>query len=173
MPFVTAVILNVLAPGAGLILLGRAWTGLVVALLFAVCAELALCGVAISPAGVPAWLTLSTGVLAAGTWLLGQGMLRDRIRTLRNPSLSRELEDLRHEAAEAMTRGDLLEAEGLLRLAGDLDLGSVETMVLWAQLMTMLGRFAESRHAWRRVMRSGDERFIREAVGAIQRLPNK
>jgi len=173
MRFVTAVIFNVLVPGAGLILLGRAWTGLVAALLFAVCAELAVCGVVISPAGIPLWLTVTTGILAAGTWVLGQGMLADRIRTLRNPSLPQELEALRREAAEAMARGDLLEAKGVLRLAADLDLGATETLALWARLMTLLGRFRDARRAWVRVSGSGEDRFVREAIDAIRQLPDQ
>lgn len=172
MRYVTAVILNVLVPGAGLVLLGRAWTGLIAALLFAICAELAVCGMMISPAGIPAWITIATGVLAAGTWLLGQGMLRDRIGTLRNPSLPHELATLRHEAAEAITHGDLLEAKGLLRLTMDLDLGATDTLVMWAQLMTLLGRFREARRAWNRVARSRDERFRRQSIEALQRLPH-
>jgi hypothetical protein len=171
MRFLVATILNVFAPGSGLMLLGHAWTGLIAAVLFAICAEVALVGVLLSPGGVPGWLTISTGALAAGTWVLGQWMLRDRIGVLRSPSLGHELQALRQEASEAIARGDLLEARDLLRIAADLDLDSAETMVLWAQLMMLLGRFRESRRAWKRILRTGDERFVREAITAIERLP--
>ncbi len=172
MRFVTAAILNILAPGAGLILLGRAWPGLVTVVLFAICAEMAVWGVLISPAGVPGWLTLGAAALAAGTWLLGQWMLRDRLGTLRNPSLGRELEALRHEADAAVERGDLAEARGLLRLALDLDPDSPATVRQWARLMTLLGRFRESRRAWEHLIHVGDEPARREAVQAIEKLPD-
>ncbi len=171
MRFLAAIVMNMLVPGAGLILLGRAWTGLTTAVLFAICAELALCGVLISPAGIPAWLTVAAGALAGATWLLGQWMLRDRLGVLRNPSLPRELETLRQDALRAIERGDLMEAQGLLRLALDLDPDAVETLVVWAELMTLLGRFRESRRAWRRVERCGESAYTRQAVQALARLP--
>jgi len=171
MRFALPVIVNVLAPGAGLILLGRFWTGLVLALLFGVCGELAICGALISPGGVPAWITAAAGALAAGAWLLGQWMLRDRIATLRDPALQQELAVLRNQAAEAVARGDLAEARGLLRIALEIDPDDVDTLVTWARLMTLLGRFDQSHKAWQRVACSGDERYRREAVEAIEKLP--
>ena len=44
-------------------------------------------------------------------------------------------------------------------------------MVLWARLMTALGRFKDSRRAWKRVINTGDERYLREAVSTMDRLP--
>lgn len=171
MRFITAIILNVLVPGSGLVLLGRARAGLVAAVLFAICAELALCGVLIAPAAIPAWLTVAAGAMAAGTWLLGQWMLKDRLGTLRNPAFSHELETIRTDAVDAIERGAMVEAMGLLKIALDIDPDATETVVLWARLMTLLGRFNESRRAWHRVLRRRDDRFSREAITALERLP--
>lgn len=173
MRFPAAIFFNLLAPGAGLILLGRSWTGLITVLLFAVCGELAVCGVLVSPAGIPGSVTTIAGALAGGTWLLGQWMLYDRIRTLRNPSLVNELAALRGEAAAAVARGDMAEARGLLRLALDLDPDSIPTLRQWAEISTLLGRFREARRAWKHVARTGDAQTVREAVRALEKLPGR
>jgi thioredoxin-like negative regulator of GroEL len=168
-----AILLNLVAPGAGLIALGRLRSGLFAALLFLCFAELAITGTLISPAGIPVVLTIAAGALAAAVWLAAQWLLRDRVRALRDPALGQELETLREQAAEAMHGGRYGEARGLLRLAFQLDPDATETLVLLGQLHTGLGQFDRARRFWHRVVRAGDTPYRREAVDALQSLPDR
>lgn len=171
MRFLAAVILNVVMPGAGLIVLGRPRTGLISAVLFTVSAETAVAGALLAPAMIPPWLLIGSGVMAGATWLMAQWMLRDRISTLRDPALQHELDLLRQQATEAIERSELQDARGILHIARNIDPDSVDTMVLWARLTTALGRFRDSRRTWEHVARSGDPRFRREAINALEKLP--
>jgi hypothetical protein len=171
MRFLAAIALNLLMPGAGLIALGRLWTGLLAAVLYTICAGAAIVGSLLAPASVPVALTIGGGGLAGATWLLAQWMLWDRLRTLRDPALASELAVLRAQATTAIERNDLQEARGLLAIALSIDPDALDTVVLWARLSAALGRFREARRAWRLVSRSGDAAQRREAVNAIERLP--
>jgi len=173
MRFVAAIVMNVLVPGAGLILLGRVEVGMAASILFTFCAEAAVCGMLIAPASMPAWVTVGSGSLAVAVWAVAQWLLKDRLVTLRDPELSKELYAICSEAEAAIARQELLEAKGLLQIALRTDPDSVETLVLWARLMTLLGQFLPARRAWRRVMKSGDARFAHEASEAIRQLPEK
>lgn len=171
MRFILAILLNVIMPGTGLIVLGRLRTGLLSALLFTVCGELAVCGVFLSPGSIPPVVTIGSGAVAAGAWLLAQWMLKDRIGTLRDPALQHELAILREQAMAAIDRKEWQDAQGLLHIAMNIDPDSAETMVLWARLVTALGRFREGRKAWKRVINSGHEQYRREAITTLERLP--
>jgi hypothetical protein len=173
MRFAAAVLMNVIVPGAGLLLVGRVELGIATSVLFAFCAEAAFCGMLIAPAAMPPWLTVGAGSLAMAIWVVAQWLLRDRLATLRDPELQKELEAIRAEVVAAIQRKDLLEARGLLQIALRTDPDSVETQVLWARLMTLLGRFSHSRRAWRRILKTGDDRFAREAAEAMEQLPAK
>lgn len=170
MRFAAAAIMNILVPGAGLILLGRVETGLAAVVVFVFCAEAAICGVLIAPASMPSWVTVGSGALAVAVWAVAQWLLRDRLATLRDPDLGKEINAICSEAQAAMQRREFLEAKGLLQIALRTDPDSVATLVLWARLMTLLGRFSHARRAWRRVISSGDDRFAREAAAAIEQL---
>lgn len=170
MRLIGAVVLNIVAPGAGLLALGRPRTGLLLAVLYVLCAEVVLCGVLIAPHGMPTWLVVGAGVLTLATWLLGQWMLKDRVATLRDPALRHELETLRSEALAAIERRDLAEAQAILRIALTIDPDCVETLVLSARLSSLLGKLHAARRTWRQVARSGDDRFVREAEHALRQL---
>lgn len=73
---VVARFLNLLVPGAGLILTARDWSGVLLALMFALCGNVALAGWLIAPAAVPGWLSNSAAILAGLTWLAAQWLLR-------------------------------------------------------------------------------------------------
>ena len=167
-----AIWVNVLIPGAGLIILRREWLGLTVALLFGVLAASGIWGCLITPASVGTW---SVGLLLAGAaliWLGGQFLLRRQLAVFSDPSLAGEVERLRQQAADSASAGDYSQALSMLRLALSLNDEDLDTLVQEADLLTALGRFREARRAWRQVERlDRRQRYRRRIVEALQRLP--
>ncbi len=78
--------MNVVVPGTGLILLGRSWLGLAVAVWFGLGSEVAACGMLIAPATIPGAMTMTAACFAGAAWVVGQGLLAARIRFLRDPN---------------------------------------------------------------------------------------
>lgn len=167
-----ALILNLIVPGAGLILLQRDGLGLVISLLFCVCAQIGLWGWWIVPASVPRWITFS-GMAGAGVvWLGAQYLLRARMRTAFAPGIEHEIERLCAEARQAFDAGEFAQAEELLLVALTLNDEDVRVNALWAELMTSLGRFQNARRAWRRVIQLADDAAERrQAAAALASLP--
>lgn len=146
--FAPPILLNVLVPGSGLVALGRAWRGLLLALLFTLTLEAGLVGVLIAPATMPASVTWAGLGCAAAAWLLAQAMLASRIRYLRSPELPRELAILRRLARRAMGRGDYPGARAALAVALSLDDSDPETCVQRARLLDLTASPARARRAW-------------------------
>jgi hypothetical protein len=146
--FRTAIGMNALVPGTGLIALGRVWLGIALAAWFALGAEVAACGVLIAPASIPRWIAWAAGLLAGAAWLVGQSLLMSHVRTLRDPSLPADLKALRDLAEQALARGDLAAARLSLRVALSVDDSDVATRVLWARLLSKKGSRAKARRAW-------------------------
>ncbi len=166
-----ACLLNILVPGTGLVWLGRPWLGLSLAVWFALSVEVALCGWLIAPATIPWAITGLAGVLAASAWLVGMAVLMLRLRMLHDRNLDVELERMREHALEAMARGDLRSANAVLRIALSLDDAHLETQILWARVLTELGRKKSARRAWRGASRLDEEdRYGAEIHQAIQKL---
>lgn len=166
-----AIILNLLVPGAGLILLRREWLGLVLALLFDLCAQIGLWGWWLVPAMIPRWLTGSAWVAVGLVWLGAQYVLVLRLRRAFGPGVDREVERLCQAAAEAMEAGDYRQAEEVLLVALTLNDESPCVNLQWAALMTVLGRFRQARKGWTRVAYlspdPADHRRAREALAAM------
>lgn len=146
---------NLLVPGAGLIALRREWLGLSIAVLFAVAAQLAVCGLWIVPADFPRYFGVGAAVAAVVVWSFAQWLTWSRIRALSAPELARELEALREQAAEALDRSDREAARRELLLALSVDDESVATLLLWARLLSAEGSPREAQRAWRRVIALG------------------
>jgi hypothetical protein len=77
---IIASLMNIVVPGTGLIVLGRAWLGFAVALWFGLAAEIAICGKLVAPATTPWAVTATAAGVAGFGWLAGQGLLVARIR---------------------------------------------------------------------------------------------
>jgi hypothetical protein len=75
-----AILLNVIVPGCGLIVAGREWQGVLLALLFGLCAHAALAGALFAPVAVPAAITWSAAGAASLIWLAAQMVLLRRLR---------------------------------------------------------------------------------------------
>ena len=81
-----ALMLNVLIPGAGLILRGRHWLGLALAMLFGLAANTAIAGWLVAPVAIPRFYTWTATILAAITWVLAQGLLPRRSPAMQQDS---------------------------------------------------------------------------------------
>ena len=167
-----AIWVNVLIPGAGLIVLRREWLGSAVALLFGMLAGSGIWGCLISPASAGTWTVALTLTGAALIWLGGQILLHRQLAVFNDPSLALEVERLRQQAADSAGAGNYTEALSMLRLALSLNDEDLDTLVQQADLLTTLGRFREARRAWRQVEQlDRRQRYRRRIVEALQRLP--
>jgi len=164
--------INLLVPGAGLILLRREWLGLVLAVLFCLCAQIGLWGLFIVPASVPGWITGSALAGAGLTWIGAQYTLVIRLRRAFGPGIAREILHLCESAEEAIAAAAYDRAEELLLVALTLNDEDPRVNTLWAQLMTALGRFHHARRAWKRVVQvAHDDPERRRAIEALAALP--
>ena len=74
------VLVNLIAPGSALILLGREWLGLAVAALFAVLVQMAIWQTWIIPMAFHPWIRYAATLGAAVVWLAAQQLLRQHLR---------------------------------------------------------------------------------------------
>lgn len=168
---VASAVMNVIVPGTGMILLGRTWLGLALAVWFALAAQVALGAVLVAPAMVPPWLVATCTVLAVAAWLLAQGVLIARVRFLRDPGLPEEMTLLRERIEAALDRRDTRTARSLLNLALSIDDNDLATRILWARLLTISGSRARAVRAWRGAARLDTEGHFRREIGeALERL---
>jgi hypothetical protein len=65
-------LINILIPGAGLIVRCREWLGFSLSLIFAICGNVAMAGWLIAPNALPSWLTWLAVALTILAWLLAQ-----------------------------------------------------------------------------------------------------
>ncbi|MEK6644102.1 MAG: hypothetical protein AABZ08_09345 [Planctomycetota bacterium] len=83
--------LNILIPGAGLIVRCREWLGFSLSLIFAMCGNVAIAGWLIAPNALPSWLTWLAAALTILAWLLAQvlfwkqGQALSRLQLLNQP----------------------------------------------------------------------------------------
>lgn len=167
--FLLATVMNVIVPGTGLMMLGRAWLGLALAVWFALAAEVAIAGLLIAPAVVQRWSAWAGGGFALAAWGVAQGLLISRIRFLLDPALPRELVILRRLAQGCLVHGKWKTARSALLLALSIDDGDAETRLLWARLMTETSGGRRARTAWRAAARFDREhRFNAEIAAALE-----
>ncbi len=123
---------NLLVPGVGLILCRREWLGVAVATVFGVCGHVALAGWFIAPAAIPTWLAVGVSILAGGSWVLGQHLLRQRIREWRRELAA--LPPLLSEAAAHMADGRLEAAAAVIDDAMKIDDQNADVHLLQGRL---------------------------------------
>lgn len=168
--FLPTVVMNLIVPGTGLMMLGRAWLGLALAVWYALAAEVAIAGQLIAPAIVQRWWVLAAGGFALAAWIVAQGLLTSRIRFLLDPALPRELAILRRLAQGSLVHKKWKSARSALLVAMSIDDGDAETRLLWARLMTETGGGRRARAAWRAAAQSDREgRFSAEIGAALDR----
>lgn len=160
------ILFNLLAPGTGLLVLGRPWVGLALAGTFLAGAEMALLGLLIAPAMLPRSISVAAAATAGGVWLLAQALLLGRLRFLRSAELPRELAILQRLARRALSRSDLPAARAAVALALSLDDSDLTSHVLHARLLSLSGRTAKARRAWLRVRRMDVDRLHAHEVAS-------
>lgn len=69
-------LLNIILPGAGLIVARREWLGFLSATVFGICGNVALAGWLIAPAALPLWLTRLATVMTLLAWIGAQVLLK-------------------------------------------------------------------------------------------------
>lgn len=169
--YVVAGLMNLIVAGSGLILLGRPWLGLALAVWFTLGAEAALCGGLIAPTAVPPWLAWLAGLSALTGWIMAQVLFVMRVRLLGDSNLPIELAVLRRLAESALARGDFKAAKSALLVALSVDDSNVAARVIWARLlMATAGRW-RARRAWLSAARMDTKgQFGPEIDEALDRL---
>jgi|GEM_PF-1161728 len=155
-------VLNLLVPGLGIIYLGRAWTGLIVGLIFAAFANLALWAVLLIPDDLPDWGPPLALGLAAGAYV---GCQVNFVKSSRD----------RQKCAQEAVRRSALAAVGQALECGDFNaaqaalepvrhLASQDLLVAYrlAQVLTGLGDAQAACAAWRQVKTLDRHRIYRD-----------
>jgi hypothetical protein len=165
-----AACLNLLIPGAGVILLGDIWSGLLGGLVFVLSANYALWATLLIPDEFPAWAsTLGIGI-AAGSYLAAQFRLaqtvRGREREQRAVFRRTALEAVRICLAHSDFAGALAALEPVCDLAGR------DLLVAYrlAQSHTGLHDVEAARLAWRRVQALDRHHIYRAELRAAEEV---
>ncbi len=167
-----AVTLNLVAPGAGLVMLQRPWAGISLCLLFALLSQLALWGFLLVPTGASQLGSTWAALAAVAVWAFAQRLAVLRGRDILGPEARARIELLRTGAQEALERRHFGDAHELLRIALDIDDEDLQVQLQWARLVTLMGQRDAAHRAWKCVLlldRCGEHKC--EAVGAIDGLP--
>lgn len=169
-----SIALNIIVPGTGLVLVKRERWGVAFAFLFCALGQIALFGGWITPASIPRPMTYLAMVGATGIWVAAQGLLWSRLSALKDPSLSDQKSTLIELAIDAIEDGIYVNARLALESALALDDEDILANVLWARLMTLMGRFPEARRAWKRVaLLDPSGEFGSEAAEVLGQLPSE
>lgn len=116
-----AIAVNLLAPGAGLVLLRREWLGLSLAVWFTALAQVAILGWWVLPGNVPNWMLAVAVSLAVVGYLMAQGLLLRQVRWLSGPQFTADLDSVFERCDEAVKSGDWATARNMLDVARRLD----------------------------------------------------
>jgi hypothetical protein len=144
-------ICNLLIPGAGLILRRREWLGFFLALMFGICANLAIAARLIAPDAIPRWMAILTGALSIALWIVAQIFLSRQNRWL---ALCRSgIRSLLVEARSAMDNSDLDLARVALESGMAIDDRDTELLYLYAHLCMLEKREDQARGAWEQILR--------------------
>ncbi len=151
------VLINLVVPGAGLIILRREWLGLAISLLFGGLCEIGVLGWLLLPSMIPRWLCVTMLASASVIWLGAQVLLMRRWRQSCGSVVGGELMLLIRRSDEAITADNLDEAHDLLRAALSINDEHVDVLERWARLMAQMGHGREAAKAWRRVLQLSDD----------------
>lgn len=162
-----AFVLNILVPGAGLIVRRREWLGLALALLFGVATNVALAGWLVAPAAIPGRYAWGASGLAVLSWAAAQVLLARQSRSLVHQAHA--VEAILRRAADCRQSGDVSAAREALDSAVDLDPEHLAAHVERARFLTESSDI-DAPAAWRRVARLDTAgRFRQEAKSALGR----
>ena len=146
-----AILLNLVIPGAGLIVRRREWLGVAVAALFGVAVIVALAGWLLAPLAIPTSIRWVAVCLGSVTWLLAQGLLITQSRALSHRFKGKAL--LLKDAQVAADARDPISARAALEGALQLDPEDVDAHAQLARLLEQEGDRHAMRVAWSRVLK--------------------
>jgi hypothetical protein len=144
-------VLNLLVPGLGIIWHGRIAGGLALGVVFAACANLAVCSVLLIPDDLPGWAPPLAIGLAAGAYVGCQVQFVRSARQHRNAERERIRRVALSTVRESLEQGDY--AGGLAALAPISHLAAHDLLVAYrtAQVLSGLGDAQAARTAWQQV----------------------
>lgn len=167
-----ALTLNLVVPGAGLVILHQDIAGIALAVLFALFAQIALLGLLVVPANMPPMLSTAAGVVAGAIWLIAQWLGWKQARIVFGAQRERELHLLRERVTRAVEDKRYTEAGDLLNIATRIDDEDLDLHLQTARIAALTGQFHAARQAWRRVMQLDNAGLHRlealEALGKSQ-----
>ncbi len=144
-------LINIIVPGAGLIVLRREWLGLAVSLLFGLLAQIGVGGLWLFPAAIPQRVAVAALGLAGLVWLGAQWLTLRRIKSATGPIIEREILVLCHRADDAIASGRFAEADDLLLAARQINDEHPVVNRKLAESAARAGRRRDAVRAWRRV----------------------
>ncbi|MFH1745483.1 MAG: hypothetical protein ABIG44_00400 [Planctomycetota bacterium] len=168
-----AAVVNLLIPGAGIIILQRIWTGLLVGLAFIVCANYALWVTLLVPYDFAPWARgLSIG-LAGGAYVGAQIRLAYTAHSRQHQLASA----LRHETLAAvqdcLRRGDFLAAAQALEPLREQHKNDLFIAYRAAQIASGLKEPDAIKSAWRQVQKLDKHHIYRAEVRAVLAASDK
>lgn len=162
--------INLLVPGGGLILLGRPWLGLTLALLFAALGNFALAALLVFPDDVASWLTGLTLGASAGTYAAAQFRIWSTVRKI---GIERQQEQRRAVLGAVqrhMRDGAYERALDEIRGVGGLAERDLLLAYRLAQILTGTGDREAAARAWRRVRELDRHKIYRKELEAHRRI---
>ena len=164
-----AAVLNLLLPGGGLVLVGATASGLLIGLLFTVCANFALAAVLLVPDDLPPlWQNLGIG-LAAGSYVGAQVRLRQTVRALRSAWAAAERRRVLADVQLHLHAGDAAAALAALAPLREHAAHDLLVAVRLAQALTAAGRVDEAGQAWAQVRRLDHHGLYRQQTEEQER----
>jgi len=137
--------LNLILPGAGLILRRREWLGFFLAIVFGIWGNIVLAGWLIAPAAIPAWLTDLAFLFAVLTWITAQFLFRRQ--GLSQVQCANDVSTLLREARRALDSGEVEPARTCIESGLAIDEENVELHALEARLLALEGSEVGARRA--------------------------
>jgi hypothetical protein len=152
---------NLIAPGAGLVILRRDALGVALVVLFVILAQVAVWGLFLVPSSIPDPVSIVACVGAGVVWLVAQWMAHGQARRAFGVETERELALLRDRVARAIEDERYADARDLLGIGRQINDEDLDLQVQTARLLTREGQLPEARRVWQRVIeldRSGQYR---------------
>lgn len=163
-------LINLAAPGGGLIVLGQTWTGAVIAVLFALCANLAVAASLIIPDDVPRWWAGLAVGLAAGVYVGAQLRLFWTVRSLRRERATTARHDALRDALLLMRQGRFDPAREKISDLSHLMETDLLVAYRYAQVLTGCDDPTGAGRAWLRVRGLDRHKIYRQDIETHRHL---
>ena len=161
---------NLVLPGGGLIMLGCAWSGALIALVFAACANFAVGASLIFPDDVPGWLAGLAVGMAAGTYFGAQIRFLVTVRMIEHRRAFELRRRTLHEVLVLLRRGEYGPAHERIRVLAHLADSDLLVAYRFAQVLTGTDDPAEAGRAWHRVRGLDHHKIYRQDMEAHRHL---